>query len=825
MPNKVSATNNWIRVIMFWMTALSLIWYSVYVCAAAWEKGQAWYEDSLSAPFLSDLDMKGRTKALLMAICPLLMISCVSLLLMTDVSFPHPGHISSWFQKMMNVKTPFRLADAEEARSIATKNQFGVGDINFNYASFVFVVVPSCLFLMATIHRVLINNDDDDDKMEPERKLAFVADLFGLTGTVVLSFFLIPVSRHSVVLVAMGWSPVHALRFHIWSGFTAYIYIMSHGILYVVEWFMYQEGRVGDLLFPDKECFKFTEEEYSDKCKREWYNFTGVIGILAYTLLCVTSLNWFRRRNYRLFYLFHICSATVMMLAALAHWRTFIVYLLPSLLYYTASTTPTLLQALASRFRGGIKIVKVVFVPDAGGCVEVQIAASPEASANLATSSCYFVKLCVPKISVVWHPFTVYQQPEDLSTVRFLFRPVGPFTKALSKSFTEEANNRPVTIVDGLYRGGDRAMEALRHDDVTIIAGGVAMTPFLSMLCQLLATLKNSINDANNIHTRSVTVIWTCRERGLISFVQKNFLVWMLKQAKDVRHICPEFEFSIKIYFTGRDSTDDSTKSMHHSSTSNISGEDDDDDGPAKKDDPKTLDDRVHAFQESEDEHDANIGKPIMDLEEMDPKDKLDIPGTPFRLAHMMPGKSSKVLHNSPMFLVFSLMLWLGFYIMFRWYQFREYTTNPIAERLWGFIIGTAAMVGIALIYECVMAWFERSFPPDCPEPFPVDKPSGTCTGASAFSSHTSGMKDDDCEEGRKDSGAADNRSGARLEINNGRPNFSEYFEMINGKASCPGFFVCGPVAMSRAVKKEADKGNSKWGKTRFCLYEEPFEM
>ena len=51
MPDKHSVNKTaWMRVVVFWVTALSLIWYSVYMSAVVWEKGRTWYEESLSAP-------------------------------------------------------------------------------------------------------------------------------------------------------------------------------------------------------------------------------------------------------------------------------------------------------------------------------------------------------------------------------------------------------------------------------------------------------------------------------------------------------------------------------------------------------------------------------------------------------------------------------------------------------------------------------------------------------------------------------------------------------------------------------------------------------
>lgn len=738
--------------------------------------------------------MKGRTKALLMTFSPLMVISCLSYLLLTEASLPNWR--TSWFNKMISSVRSFPLADAEVARSIAKKNQFGVGDIDFNYASIVFLVIPSIIFTYATIDRSIFR----DEELEPKDRLKVVADLFGLAGTIILSFFLIPVARHSVLLVALGWSPVHALRFHIWSGFTAYFYVMVHSVLYVAEWFKYQEGTVGDMLIPDKECFAFfAEEEYSDKCNREWYNFTGVIGTVAYTVLCLTSLNWFRRRYYRLFYINHMFFGTSLMLASLAHWRTFIVYLLPSLLYYLSSTTPVLLQALASRFRGGVKIVKVVKIANSGGCVEVQIDATADASANLTRSACMHVKLCVPKLSVVWHPFTVYQQPEDPSTVRFLFRPIGPFTNNLAKALT--SSSRPVTLVDGFYRGGNRSTEALQHDNVTVVAGGVAITPFVSMVSHLLSGLAN--NDSNaTVRTRSVTIIWICREDGLISFMHHTFFKWMLQKAKLVGEKYPDFEFLIKIHHTGGAGKATST-SIEDSLSSGTDVE-------------NTTENNEIREWESPTSGALTLNTLLEKNSADDAKESIVSGGKPMSLAHMMPARSLRMQDNVPMFLVFSLMLWLSFVIMFKWYQFRDYTTNATGERLWGFFIGVVAIVYIAVLFELGMYCFENAFPPARADSFDVESSRGRDrekhlngeTGAADGATKTKNAKE----------------SGIRLERSAGRPHPSEYLQSAR-MAECPGLFFCGPVALTEDLKHEARKENSLFGKTRYCLYEEPFEM
>jgi hypothetical protein len=72
-----------------------------------------------------------------------------------------------------------------------------------------------------------------------------------------------------------------------------------------------------------------------------------------------------------------------MLLTSLLHFAFMVMYWLPSTAYYLASTSPTLVQALASRYRGGVKIQKVVQLEDAAGCFEVHVDTTSESAVAL----------------------------------------------------------------------------------------------------------------------------------------------------------------------------------------------------------------------------------------------------------------------------------------------------------------------------------------------------------------------------------------------------------------------------------------------------------
>jgi predicted ferric reductase len=388
-------------------------------------------------------------------------------------------------------------------------NQFGCGQANFNVVALCLVAVPAVASAVAYIPRCF-EWAERAATAKPQAdvrrlQIEYLSYMFGWMSVMCLSFFLIPVTRHSVLLAAAGWSPVHALRIHIWAGYASFAFMLLHGAILVPVWFAMYEYPVWQQVVPDRRCwtFVFTDDVYQQiqpSCYRVFANWTGLLAAAFYVALWGTSLNWVRRRNYRLFYGCHVVLGTLTILGMILHMHWIVLLLVPSITYYLASTCPTLVQALASRCRGGVSVRAVRAIPHSNGCVEVHLDADGSVLAQLKHVPCRFVKICVPELSLVWHPFDVYTAPSisddgpasrDGSTLRLLFRPVGPFTKGLARSLTSTRHASraapPATVlVDGLYGGAEKCRQALRHDCVTLVAGGVAVTPYLSLLPALL---------------------------------------------------------------------------------------------------------------------------------------------------------------------------------------------------------------------------------------------------------------------------------------------------------------------------------------------------
>jgi predicted ferric reductase len=761
---------------------------------------------------------------------PLLVVACISHLILTKA--PLPTDTFAWLRKIFSV-IPL-ASSADEGYHIAKKNQFLKGEVNFHVMAIWLVAMPvlsQLTYLPASLRwtdEEAAEHAWDAWRVQRERTLS-VSYLCGWIGCVALSWFLIPVARHSVLLVVMGWSPVHALRMHIVAGHISFLMEFMHALTMFIVWFR-DPFPVHKQFIPPATCWAwdanfndaiattdnstFVNEtstrsleddqgELKIDCAWQFYNLTGLLAMTIFTVLWVSSLHWFRRKNYRLFYLLHVTFGSLMLLFAVLHFGFLIVYFLPSIAYYLASTAPTLIQALAARFRGGVKITKVLALEDAGGCVEVHVAATREAALVLDRNPSQFVKLCVPQLSVVWHPFTVFSHTQDRKTLRFLFRPVGPFTQGLADCLTAET--RPVTILDGFYGGPNRCGQVLSHDCVTIVAGGVAITPFLSMIPATLSAIEEAKGTAM---TKSIILHWACRETGLISHVVNTYLKSFQKKAASI----PSVKLEIVIYCTQKvealkhasisetilSSTthlDDDTQQMSAFDLSASNG-DFSHDG---RDSPKLL---VPASSSSIINADIYGEVPSSNKSESS-----TFKSFPMEVARMMPSRFKNISFNLPLFISFSGTLWAGFAIIFETYHIHRNEEESNFKRM-----SSPAFFALLLPVFYLVAGFciegsvlllRKFWPSEHLDDFELVQ--------NHASSDETEMRESLCES-------------TTIEMIRGRPTAEQMLTTAR-EHEAPGIFMCGPVQMIDMVRRETSKENSWLGRTRFCLYEESFEF
>eukprot|EP00980_Cylindrotheca_fusiformis_P025158 scaffold13207_cov143-Cylindrotheca_fusiformis.AAC.11 len=403
------------------------------------------------------------------------------------------------------------------------------------------VIIPCSVFIgcNASSHRVTANG-------------------LGQLGVAAMSYSLIPVSKHSILLEAVGIGSIHAVRLHMWAGFFSIVGGVGHGVYHLWIYFSLLDKSRGDFL-PGKECWV---KGYDSGCHQQFVYLTGLVCGISIGLLALTSSMLIRRGNYRLFYIMHASFSVILLFGMTLHNNKTILYLAPGLLYYMATNVPLSVEAVKKWWQGGNAISKVFHIPDSGGCVELSFR-MPE----LIDAPCgKYVRLSVPEISLKSHPFTVFSHPDHPGDGKVIFRPFKGFTSKLSARLKETASSTnqqfPKHVIIGVHPGINQLQQALQHDTIVVVAAGVGIVTYISLLSSLLSlgcgkteTLDSDLGDSKTTSFGTekemfVHVHWACRDEGLIQYITNEYLLPLQKRAK----LHPSsVTISFSVHHTGRD--------------------------------------------------------------------------------------------------------------------------------------------------------------------------------------------------------------------------------------------------------------------------------
>lgn len=473
-----------------------------------------------------------------------------------------------------------------------------------------FVIVPCLIFFVCVVQRHYttaletypdrdMNYTNQTNAMEENEEynkeitswkwdlLHHISNACAITGLVAFANLLIPVSKSSPLVELVGWTPQEALLMHKYAGRLAIIGITLHGFGHLIHaywrwWTLFVGGSIDELsstqsrhwmeksfwrgLMPPRECWEqqfsshqsthldfgqgCINDNVSCSCEDFWINFTGSIGLIALLALACGSVNYIRRHHYRVFYVVHITTGPLFILAAMLHYKRTILYICPSLLYYASTSVPVYVDSWLSRRRysNGSKVISVSKIPcpshqrPNGNVLSIEFEASIDTMAKFQPEPGSYCTLQVPSLSLVAHPFTVNIVPGQANRMRMLIRQVGPFTTQLvdllessptrqhkTSSFTEEKKeccdiesqssfiSLPKMHINLYGTSSLRSKQIYHHDSALIIAAGIGITPYLSLLMKIAASSET------NSSLKSVTFHWVCRDAGLIRFVHEHY--------------------------------------------------------------------------------------------------------------------------------------------------------------------------------------------------------------------------------------------------------------------------------------------------------------
>ncbi|KAL0339437.1 UNVERIFIED_CONTAM: Ferric reduction oxidase 2 [Sesamum angustifolium] len=301
---------------------------------------------------------------------------------------------------------------------------------------------------------------------EWESKVERVGLVAGVGGNLCLAFLFYPVTRGSSILPMLGLTSEDSIKYHIWLGNIAMTLFTVHGFLYFVYWGF--ANRLSEML-------KWDDHYVS--------NVAGEISLLCGLALWVTTYPTIRRKMFELFFYTHYLYIFFLIFFIFHTGIGFACIMLPGLYLFLIDRYLRFLQS-----RRKIRLLSARVLP----CHTIELNFSKTRGLSYNPTSTIFIN--VPSISKLqWHPFTITSnsnlEPETLSVI---IKYEGSWTRKLYDVISSPSPIDHLQVsVEGPY--GPATTNFLRHDMLVMISGGSGITPFISIIRELIfirSTLK-----------------------------------------------------------------------------------------------------------------------------------------------------------------------------------------------------------------------------------------------------------------------------------------------------------------------------------------------
>lgn len=248
-------------------------------------------------------------------------------------------------------------------------------------------------------------------------------------------------------------------------------------------------------------------------------NFWGLMALIAFLVLGLTSLNFVRRRWYEVFYYSHIICMLVAIYCLYSHHFTgnldvVAPYALLILLDYSLRCLRLSLRACGlGAGNATIRSATTVGAGQDGGGGAVVLDLLMPCRVPIEAGQYFF--LCIPSVSCCqWHPFSVVgsrpceEDTDDGSVgtlVEIAIKGLGSWSNKLVAASEEQLLTGKRVLMDGPY--GELAVRPERYSHCAVFVAGVGCTPFLGLLEELQeAQMKGEAR------TTDLRFVWSLRE-------------------------------------------------------------------------------------------------------------------------------------------------------------------------------------------------------------------------------------------------------------------------------------------------------------------------
>ncbi|KAG8391862.1 hypothetical protein BUALT_Bualt01G0231100 [Buddleja alternifolia] len=294
-----------------------------------------------------------------------------------------------------------------------------------------------------------------------EAKLDTAALRLGLVGNIALTFLFFPVTRGSSVLPLFGLTSEASVKYHIWLGHIVMTLFTAHGLCYIIFWAVTHEL---------SEVLKWENTGVS--------NVAGELSLVAGLFLWATTFPRIRRKMFELFFYTHHLYILFVFFFVLHVGISYASIMLPGFFLFMIDRYLRFLQS-----RRGVRLLSARVLP----CETVELNFAKSKGLSYTPTSIMFVN--IPSISKMqWHPFTISSNSKmECDKLSVIIKSEGSWSSKLHHLLSSPS---PVDRLDVSIEGpyGPSSTDFLRHDLVIMVSGGSGVTPFISIIRELIHT-------------------------------------------------------------------------------------------------------------------------------------------------------------------------------------------------------------------------------------------------------------------------------------------------------------------------------------------------
>ncbi|CAJ2629973.1 unnamed protein product [Trifolium pratense] len=291
-----------------------------------------------------------------------------------------------------------------------------------------------------------------------EAKLRSVSLRLGYIGNICWAFLFFPVTRGSSILPLVGLTSESSIKYHIWLGHLSMILFAAHTIGFIIYWAI--TNQMVEML------------EWS---KTYVSNVSGEIAILIALAMWITSIPRIRRKMYEVFFYTHHLYILYILFYAIHVGVGYMCMIAPGIFLFLVDRHLRFLQS-----RQNARLLSARLLP----CDALELTFSKNPSLYYNPTSLVFIN--VPKVSKLqWHPFTVCSSSNmETNSLSVIIKNLGSWSNKLYKELSSTTLDHLSVSVEGPY--GPHTSQFLRHKQIVMISGGSGITPFISIIRDLI---------------------------------------------------------------------------------------------------------------------------------------------------------------------------------------------------------------------------------------------------------------------------------------------------------------------------------------------------